>query len=80
MAQVNAPTPGATASYIEHMLEELRVLSNKINAPFLSYLLEMAIMEAHELAEGRVIPADGEMHTSVTPEELARKYLADELD
>jgi len=38
--------------YIEQMLIELRIMSEKQGAPVLAYLIEMAIIEAGDLADG----------------------------
>ncbi len=44
-------TPNQVFSYIEHMLIELRLMSEKENAPVLAYLIEMAIIEARDTAD-----------------------------
>ena len=44
-------TPDQVFSYIEHMLIELRLMSEKENAPVLAYLIEMAIIEARDTAD-----------------------------
>lgn len=46
-------------SYIEHMLVELRLMSEKENAPVLAYLIEMSIIEARDTANA--------LNNSVTP-------------
>ncbi len=45
-----------TFSYLQHMLTELRIMSEKENATVLAYLIEMAIIEAKDLAEGIHVP------------------------
>ncbi len=41
-----------TFSYIKNMLTELRILSENEGAPVLAYLIEMAAIEATDLASG----------------------------
>ena len=43
-------TPDQVFSYIEQMLIEMRIMSEKENAPVLAYLIEMAIIEARDTA------------------------------
>lgn len=42
-----------TAEYIENMLGDLSRMSEDINAPFLGYLIEMAIVEAGDIVVGK---------------------------
>jgi RNA polymerase-interacting CarD/CdnL/TRCF family regulator len=44
--------PNQTFAYLQHMLTELRILSEKEGAPVLAYLIEMAIIEANDLSDG----------------------------
>ncbi len=44
-------TQTATFAYIEHMLIELRQMSEKQDAPVLAYLIEMAIIEAKDMGD-----------------------------
>lgn len=47
------------AAYIESMIVELRSMSLDLEAPVLAYFLEMAMIEAHEMAqEIQVDPSD----------------------
>ncbi len=41
----------STFAYIEHMLIELRQMSEKQDAPVLAYLIEMAIIEAKDMGD-----------------------------
>lgn len=43
----------AKAAYVADLLSELRVMSQSENWAMLGYLLEMAMMEAHSLADDR---------------------------
>lgn len=52
-------TPDQVFSYIEHMLIEMRLMSERENAPVLAYLIEMAIIEARDTANA--------VQKSVTP-------------
>lgn len=58
------------AAYIESMLIELRSMSLDLRAPVLAYFLEMAMMEAHEMAHG--IHIDSEAKED--PVALAERY------
>jgi len=49
-------TPDQVFSYIEHMLIELRLMSEKENAAVLAYLIEMAIIEARDTADAEQNP------------------------
>lgn len=44
-----ATTSCQSFSYIEHMLIEMRLMSEKEDAPILAYLIEMAIIEARDM-------------------------------
>ena len=52
-SEINA-SQTSTFAYIEHMLIELRQMSEKQDAPVLAYLIEMAIIEAKDMADGRI--------------------------
>ena len=57
-------TPDQVFSYIEHMLIEMRLMSERENAPVLAYLIEMAIIEARDTAnevQNPVTPASEEI-------------------
>jgi len=54
MASKSGDTIGATAHYIETMLMELRTMSQGINTDMLTYLLEMAMVEASDVASGKI--------------------------
>jgi len=81
MATSSATTPASSAAYIEHMVGELRLMSIKMDATFLSYLLEMAMIEASDIASGKVVilPESDDVN-DMDPEELARRYFSNELD
>ncbi|MEM7301205.1 MAG: hypothetical protein AAF468_08990 [Pseudomonadota bacterium] len=51
------PSPRGTASYITAMLGELRTMSEKENFGVLTYLIEMALIEATDLAHGINMPS-----------------------
>jgi len=63
-------TPDQVFSYIEHMLIELRLMSEKRNAPVLAYLIEMAIIEARDTADAEQNPV-----TSVAEQDSDAKQL-----
>ncbi len=68
----------ATAAYVETMLAELRSMSQTLNADFLAYLIEMAMVEASEVAKGKPEPIDAmDSDNSV---EMARLYMVGELE
>ena len=48
--------PNQTFAYIEHMLIELRLMSEKQDAPVLAYLIEMAIIEAKDVSNAALTP------------------------
>lgn len=54
MASISGDTRCATASYIESMLAEMRTLSQNVDSDFLTYLLEMAMIEASDIASGKM--------------------------
>ena len=49
--------PNQTFAYIEHMLIELRLMSEKQDAPVLAYLIEMAIIEAKDESNATLSPS-----------------------
>lgn len=51
MSGITHTTALQRMSYIEHMLIELRKMSEKESAPVLAYLIEMAIIEARDLCD-----------------------------
>ncbi len=51
MASQSPMHPNQTFAYIQCMLTELRILSESEDAPMLAYLIEMAIIEANDLAD-----------------------------
>ncbi len=53
MASKSGDTVCATAHYIESMLMELRTMSQSNNCDMLTYLLEMAMIEASDIASGK---------------------------
>ena len=78
MARANATSNTSTASYIESMLGELRSMSERIDEQFLSYLIEMAMMEANHIANRPLHSANGEgFHRSTN--EIQKLYMNDEL-
>ena len=52
MATKSGQTRTATALYMEEMLRELRTMGQQMDCDFLVYLLEMAAMEASDIANG----------------------------
>ncbi|MEM8750116.1 MAG: hypothetical protein AAGF28_07430 [Pseudomonadota bacterium] len=67
------------AAYTEAMLSELRTLSSSNNCDFLSYLIEMAMIEASDIASGRKTP--GRVETLVpdrsrNPSKLSAEQMA----
>lgn len=70
--------PRPSAAFIRDMLMELRVMSQSINQPMLAYLIEMAMIEASDLADGRATTP--QPASRVSAEELARRYMTGELD
>lgn len=56
--------PNQTFAYLQHILTELRLLSEKEGAPVLAYLIEMAIIEARDLSEGIHVTAPGQQADS----------------
>ena len=79
MATSRGETQVATASYIESMLGELHGMSTKIDAGFLSYLLEMAVDEAARVANTKPESAINRPHT-LSAEDLADLYMNGNLD
>ena len=78
MARAKATTTASTAAYIESMLVELRSMSERIDEQFLSYLIEMAMMEANHIANRPLHSANGEgFHRSTN--EIQKLYMNDEL-
>lgn len=80
MATHRGETNCATADYIYEMLKELRTMSQKIDEDFLVYLLEMASMEASDIANGqgtRARQASYIIEKPKTPsaDELAKLFL-----
>lgn len=66
------------ASYIRDMLLELRQMAQSIDKPTLAYLIEMAMIEASDLAEGRdTTPAPA---SRISADELAHRYMTGELE
>ena len=81
MATSKAHTPNSTASYIEQMLNDLRAMSSRVDAHFLTYLIEMAMIEANRLStesQSKVVGTSHDKHQRA--EQLAQQYLAGELD
>ena len=78
MAGTKANTVIATASYIEHMLGDLREMSLRADATFLSYLIEMAMIEASDIASGKIHP-DNAGHPKSCDTEIQRLYMNDEI-
>ncbi len=81
MASLSPNSRAATASYIETMLSELRSMSQGMDADFLGYLIEMAMIEASDIASGKT--STGRVHTQVVEkithpdaEQLASLYLS----
>ncbi len=54
MASQSGDTTCATAHYIETMLMEMRTMSMSNNCDMLTYLLEMAMIEASDIAAGKI--------------------------
>jgi len=71
-------SPAATAVYIERMLAEMRSMSQGMNADFLAYLIEMAMIEAADISSGKTVP--GEKANGADAVELARLYMVGELE
>ena len=74
-----------TADYIETMSAELIGLSRTARLDFLTYLLEMVMIEASAAREGNVSTGPGEgVEPAPSPrlsaEQLAARYLAGEID
>lgn len=53
MTSTSISTETQTFSYIEHMLVELRQMSEKQDAPVLAYLIEMAIIETNAIISSK---------------------------
>lgn len=53
MASQSGDTTCATAHYIETMLMEMRTMSQAHKCDMLTYLLEMAMIEASDIASGK---------------------------
>ncbi|MFD0918044.1 hypothetical protein ACFQ14_16700 [Pseudahrensia aquimaris] len=74
MSDKGALVSADALEYIEEMLTQLRSLSEEQNQHFLSYLIEMAMVEAgtlHKISAGEILTNEG----SASPEELARAYM-----
>ena len=85
MATTAGTTRAATAHYIEGMLIELRTIGQNIDSDFLVYLLEMAAIEASDIASGKGTGARQETivvdkRKTVGADELASLFMAGELD
>ena len=81
MATSKTHTPNGTASYIEQMLNDLRAMSSRVDAHFLTYLIEMAMIEANRLStETKPVSDAGAFDRDMRAEQLAQQYLAGELD
>ncbi len=82
MTNVSNERRTATASYIEGMLIELRTMGQQVNADFLVYLLEMAIIEADDIKRGQMTAGrkrntvDGSIQ-SITAQEMAELFMAE---
>ncbi|EFL90188.1 hypothetical protein [Ahrensia sp. R2A130] len=75
----------ATGEYVRQMLTELRMIANAKDLDFLTYLIEMALLEANDIAEGRMTPPRRETvvpEVSDTPQavELAKMFMRGELN
>lgn len=70
-----------TADYIQTMLLELRALAQRADLDFLTYALEIALIEASDLAAGKAperMPALGpktQRPRTPSPEEIVRQVL-----
>ena len=81
MATSKTHTPNGTASYIEQMLNDLRAMSSRVDAHFLTYLIEMAMIEANRLStETKPVSDARAFDRDMRAEQLAQQYLAGELD
>jgi len=85
MATTTGMTRASCASYIENMLIELRTMGQKNDCDFLVYLLEMATIEASDIASGKGTAPRKETRVIEKPEpigaeELASLFMAGELD
>ncbi len=75
----------ASAGYIENMLVELRTIGQNYDLDFLVYLLEMATIEASDIANGKGTAPRIETKVFKKPqpigaEEMASLFMAGELD
>ena len=75
----------ASAGYIENMLVELRTIGQQNELDFLVYLLEMATIEASDIANGKGTAPRKETKVfkkpqPIGPDELASMFMAGELD
>ena len=75
----------AKGEYIRQMLTELRVIASGNDFDFLTYLIEMAVLEANYIAEGRMSAPRRETGVQQTtdhpqPEELAKMFMRGELN
>ena len=69
------------ADYIQTLLLELRLLSRRADLQFLTYALEIALIEASDIASGKAPTAFLERDAAsaspaVAPEELVRRVLS----
>lgn len=85
MASKSGHTRAATATYISEMLKELRTMGQQIDADFLVYLIEMASIEASDVARGketggRVVTAVVEKAPTPSADELAELFMAGAYD
>ena len=85
MTQLSRDTQTATAAYIKGMLTELRAMGQAIEGDFLVYLIEMAMVEASDIATAKQIQGREYHKVMLKPstpsaEELAALYMAGKLE